>query len=332
MRVININGYMGSGRSAVTDFLREFESLSVPESDDEFQLLNHRYGLLSLHKTIADGNHIAFGDSLTKFMKFSNYLGRKPEGLKKLYQWGINYDSRYIDFNKKTRRFLEDICLTSWDINHPDGHINQSYIDSFLIKIKSKCFGIAPWPQQKFYLMNDDDFNNIFINYLEGVLGVDDKFGVVINNAFEINNNSKYFKLFRDPLCINVDRDIRDMYISMILSPKNKYKDHYLKISGAFDVKKFGLLQKKLHSSKDEVSDRIVNIKFEDLVLQYDSTTKKLVESIGLEEIDHKFKFNHFNPKNSRKNIRLWQSKKMHKSLLSDLLYLENNYPDLCYL
>lgn len=332
MALVNVNGYMGSGRSAVTDLFREFEGFSVPNSHDEFQLLNHRDGLLALYEIVKSENHAVFSEAILRFITFTKYLERKPKGIQKLYQWGINYDDRYHGFSKITGDFIESICLSSWDATHPDMHINYSAVNSFLIKLKSKFLGTAPWPKTKFFLMNRDEYQMKFIKYLEDVLDLKNGLNVVVNNAFEINNCSKYFKLFNDPVCINVDRDIRDMYLSMILAPRSRYKEHYLRISGAFDVKKFGAFQHSLHSNNDGACDKVLNIKFEDLIFNYTDTVTSILNLTNSDLEKHCFKHKYFDPDRSSNNIMLWKKNNLNKTIISDLNYLENKYPELCYM
>lgn len=332
MKLINVSGYMGSGRSAVTDILREFQGYSVPSSDDEFELLSHRDGLNSLYSIFESKSNVSFSEAINEFIRLTDYLGNDLTGFKKYYQWGINYNNRYNDFHSNTKDFIKSICLASWVSNHPNGQIKQGYIDSFISKLRSKITNTAPWPENTFYLMNNDGFEDKFINYLEAILKPKNESKVIINNGFEVNSCHKYLKLFNDPYSINVERDIRDIYLSMRMAKKSRYSEHYIKICGAFDVKLFALYQKNLHHNNDIQEERILNVKFEDLISDYELSIDRILGFLNENISIHVNKMKCFDPRKSEGNIRLWEKLELSEELLSDVKYLEKVTPDLCYL
>jgi hypothetical protein len=333
MKVININGYMGSGRSAVTDIFREFQNYSVPSSDHEFELLNHSDGLNSLYSTMESRSHASFSNAIIRFIKLTEYLGRDPRGINKYYKWGGCYEKRYNDFSLNTHKFINAICLSHWKENHPHGNIYKGGFKSFVSKVKSRIIKEAPWPECDFYLMNFNDFNCKFIEYLELILKPSGLENVVINNGFEVSCSDQYFKFFRNPYCINVNRDIRDIYLTMKLAKRNYYSSHYMKISGAFDVKVFGQYQDILHKNIISYEEgRVLDLRFEDLILDYDDSFKTIFQFINEDPSIHINKKKYFSPDSSFKNIRLWNNRKLSKKILSDVKYLEKHFAHLCYL
>ena len=74
-------------------------------------------------------------------------------------------------------------------------------------------------------------------------------------------------------------------------------------------------------------SDRIIRIKYEDLVFNYDDTVKKLFFQLGIDSSDHVMKKKFFDPKQSSKNVGIW------KTLPDDnnIKKIENELNELLY-
>ena len=70
--------------------------------------------------------------------------------------------------------------------------------------------------------------------------------------------------------------------------------------------------------------DRILKIRFEDLVLNYEETKKEIEEFLCLTEENHISKFKYFNPLQSNKNVMIW--KKIFKSITIEKIKNEINY------
>ena len=56
-----------------------------------------------------------------------------------------------------------------------------------------------------------------------------------------------------------------------------------------------------------------LKINFEDLVLNYNDTLKKIEDYLGLQDVEHINKLKHFNPKKSINNLQIFNRKKEYK-------------------
>ena len=123
---------------------------------------------------------------------------------------------------------------------------------------------------------------------------------------------------------IVVERDPRDVYIL------NKYiwGEKGISIPMPKEVNKFVEFYKGMRESeiiKD--SNKVLRIRFEDLIYNYDSELKKIIKFLGFKESDHINKKTRFNPEISIKNTQLFRKEEYKE----EIKIIEENLKDYLY-
>ena len=73
----------------------------------------------------------------------------------------------------------------------------------------------------------------------------------------------------------------------------------------------------------------IMKVRFEDLIIHYDETRKKVLEFLGLDESYHIQKKQFLKPEVSIKNIGIWR--KYYVECKDAIDYIEKELPEMCY-
>ena len=73
--------------------------------------------------------------------------------------------------------------------------------------------------------------------------------------------------------------------------------------------------------------DNVFFVRFEDLVYNYEETTKKIMDFVGLEKSQHAFPKKFFNPSVSKLNTKLWEKYKTNDISLIEKELKEYLYP-----
>ena len=132
-------------------------------------------------------------------------------------------------------------------------------------------------------------------------------------------------RYFRNCKNIIVERDPRDMYITNVfLMDVIAQKKGSLE-SGEKFVKHFKTLMD--HTKIGE--DPCLKIRFEELVLNYDETVKKINAFLNLDIETHSRKKSFLNPDKSCKNVGIW--KKYYDSCKPALDYIYTELQDYCW-
>ena len=173
------------------------------------------------------------------------------------------------------------------------------------------------WPEVDLIIASGDNFYEKTKIYLERLLSLSmssiDNHTIVFHNGFEPFNPHRPLQYFYDAKCIIVDRDPRDIYVTARTYSEgyNDYPDIYRKISFSFDVelfiKRMAILKKNTNYDKDPIG-KVLRLRFEELVLDYDNTLLKVYKFLGENENTHINKKKYFNPSISQKNIGLWKT------------------------
>jgi hypothetical protein len=138
-------------------------------------------------------------------------------------------------------------------------------------------------------------------------------------NAFEPFNPERPLRYFKDARCIIVDRDPRDNFVTGL---------NYSYTSP--DVSSFILRYKILREqTQRQIKDnqRILQVQFEDLILNYDATVSQIIEFLQEEKTIHIYPKRYFDPAISSKNVAIWKEYPNQE----DIKLIENELSDYCY-
>jgi hypothetical protein len=144
----------------------------------------------------------------------------------------------------------------------------------------------------------------------------------VLDQPFSPNNPEKSFPYFENPAAIVVDRDPRDLYLY------EKFYRRPHKRNGLFptDVEGFVSVYRNLRENMPYLkSNNVLNIRFEDMIYEYDRTTKKIVDFLDLKEHSHPKTI--FKPEISASNTRLFDVFNDKENIH----YIERELPEYLY-
>lgn len=331
-KIIIPTGYMGSGSSAITDLIREFDGYDNKNGTFEYVFLHCPDGVFDLEDKLLVGNNAVRSDEA-----IHSFLCR----MKKLYEsklwWVGNYKNvLHKDFLKVTNEYVEELTEYKSD-NY--WYMQQKPTVSRVIKLGIRkilkiisCGKIVlPVPlnyaPMRISLVSKNEFYNISKKYICKILQLlgRDENNLVLDQLllpFNLWRMHNYFD--EDVECFVVERDPRDIFII------NKYiwykRDE--EVPYPTDSKTYCEYYKKLRSiEKKAESEHVHRIHFEDLIYQYEQTVKQVYEVLGITEDAHVHKREYFNPDISINNTQLFLDEKY----ADEIQYIEENLKEYLY-
>lgn len=306
-------GYMGSGSSAITDLVSEFKDCQNEHKSYEYVLLHCPNGLFDLEDKLLIGNNAIRSDEAIRSFE---------EQMKKLYDkkfwWVGNYKKiigdDFIDITNDYVSKIQEYNFTGYWYTHEEVNfkmfIRLLARKPFKMLTGNKCFN------KKILRYNDgirisyikkDDFYKYSKEYVYNVIEKISKGNdnVILDQFLLPFNLFRVDNYFDDRLkVIVVERDPRDVFIL------NKYIWREKKINVPFplDAKEFCEFYKKMRESEKEcTSNKVLRVKFEDLIYNYDSELNKIIRFLGFSDKEHINKKSRFNPDISIKNTQLFR-------------------------
>lgn len=307
MKIISCAGYYGSGSSALTDTVSEYEGVKSL-TDYEFRFIQDIDGLTDLEYHLVKNHHRHnAGHAIKRFLKLAEF------------QHGKWFNARYEPFfNGKflsiTRNYVKSLIEFSyngyWYMDMLDRGIWFYYLKSIEGKIRRKIpflsnnympneltFGAHP-TESRFL-----ELTKKYLTHLFREANPEDAPYLMVDQLIPssgINQCLRYFDC--DIKVFVVTRDPRDIYLS----------DKYVWKSGICprDPKVFCKWFRYTHeSNRDEIPDsnHVMELQFEDLIYCYDNEIKRIEKFLGFDAEQHKRPFNNFNPQRSIHNTQLWK-------------------------
>ena len=241
---------------------------------------------------------------------------------------------RFIQFMKRKRRiynratngrfgplsdiFIEQIIQAEWPGYTGTHYYQDSGVEFFfkqvmalhvrvLIEKLFKPLQFNTWPQKTMYYsyMEEKEFDEKAHDFvqkvIESITGNTDKI-VAIDQLFSANRPQDSFAYFDNPKAIVVLRDPRDTYLLA-----KRAVGIYSKFIPVNKVESFIIYYKGLMDSRQYMNDeRILEINFEDLIYDHE-TTKKTIESFLALPKTCMSKSSCFKPEISINNTQLWK-------------------------
>ncbi len=332
IKIITATGFGGTGSSAITDLLKEFDC-GRSLGSDEFWFLQDFNGISDLEYYLIDGNHRSKVDLAIK--RYQAYVYRNNFFYKKFFGNDfINLSNRYI-LSLIDSKFLKSLSI--FDVSSP---IFKFFIFNFSIKIQfiffllfksiKKEFNPFIPKVTKYYSCNDrirfysstKDYTSSLFNLLNPSKNLD---FIAFDQLVPAINTHRYFNYVDNMKVIIVDRDPRDLYLLNMLRWKGASyicdtKDVYSFISWYRSMRNYNLYGKS--------DENILFLRFEDLVYNYESTLSYLLDFLNLNHSSHiKRKF-FFNPDLSIKNTKLWFSSNQYNY---EVKLIESELAEFCY-
>lgn len=303
--------YMGSGSSAITDLLSEFDEYIAPMGSNEIMLMHCPNGVFDLEdKLLFANNAVRSDEALRSFDK----------AMKELYDlkfwWAGNYKKSVSPkFYQYVREYIDE--LTQYEIN-AFWYMQEKPNFIMLIKrafekgIRMISFGSITlkrplrYQTMKLSFIEKEEFYESSMKFL---LKIFNDMGIQEHNLildqlftpFDVHRFPRYFQ--ENVECFVVDRDPRDVFLL------NKYvwAPADTPVPFPVDVHAFVRYYKSIRRmEKKSDCKNIHHIHFEDIVYRYDDTIKYIKDILKIADDQHKKKRCFFDPDKSIDNTQLF--------------------------
>ena len=318
-KIIDVSGIGHSGKTIVNQILQHNEDIHVHKPLFEFNLLRVYGGLINLKSNLVDNFSPNRSDmAIAQFRHLINTISpsAKMSDLKSLFNsngWNYN-DMLGCDFERISNEYIDSLIDLETKSIWPYPEIYKSKFHRFFKRVGKRLFNYEYKNKLVFSMSND--FEKKTRSYLEKILFNNEKNILCTNNMFEPYNAGKYFDFFNDPFLILVWRDPRDIYVSTKIGnsyipdfePSEYINSHHKSFTLSDDINHFILREKILLSKCDfKDSKRIFNIKFEDIIYNFEESIQKLSQFLNIEFGDVNYLKKAINVEKSKSNIGLWK-------------------------
>lgn len=293
--IIMVIGFGRSGNSAVRDFLKEFSSCHVTNLED--CIFKYSGGLLDLRAILLNNPNYFTADAAIK-----EYLN---------FCW--HYRNYYRDyyhgkFIRETIKFIQSITVKKYKV----ANIPFNWHKGLTSPINPKKVYVAK-------RMNAKKLDKYIRKYVRNLLAAtSDKKNIVLVNSWQNGNLKECIPLLNNVKIITCRRDLRDVYCdfkyntSETFIPTDSFNNTKLFFDSVYH-------QYPVHHKK------ILNISFEDMVLNYDKTSSIIMKFCGLKSKHHIFPLQFFNPVFSAFNIQIWKRNPQDSKLIKQLHSYQKN-------
>ena len=297
-KIITATGYGGTGSSAITDLLKEFDN-GLSLGDTEFWFLQDFDGISDLEYFLIDGNHRSRVNFAIK--KFKDYIDRQS-----------NYYERFFkDFQKISYSYIESLidarfqkAISNYEI---DSKLKQFFwfrINPKIQRVVAKTMGrdlaefavFFPTEEKVYSIPNRERFYKETQKYTNKLFdSLDDKGYefIAVDQLVPAMNAKRYQNYVANLKVVIVDRDPRDLFL---LNELHWKKASY--ICDTANVEEYITWYKTMREHKrfEEADKNVTYIMLEDLIYHYDATLKKLYDFFEIDKKHHTKKRKYFNP------------------------------------
>lgn len=325
--IIGACGFGSTGSSVVTDYLLEFNTIQVLDQM-EFTWVTNADGIIDLDRKLNSPVNRTV-DSIIAINRFKQLVNKHLRAYRRIGR----IDSEV--FQESAEKFINSITQLKWDWYLPHQQsLFRTYVADLLMKSRvipavERKLGrrIKCWPMEEVSFavcpQNFDEAARTHVHELISALGADFSKPIALDQPFAGNNPQACFKYFEDPYAIVVDRDPRDNYI--FANTKLIGMQHFMPNQ---PVEDFVAYYRALRDNQPykQHHERILSIKFEDMVYHYDETTKILRDFLHLPENPNPKSI--FDPALSMANTQLW---KRFPQYAKDIEYIERELPEYLF-
>jgi hypothetical protein len=303
MRFLDLSGYAFTGKHAVIDLMREMRGYHVEHFAYEFALLRVQGGIHDLeHALVGDWSPIRSDAEIRRFKRNVERYGSVNDWFRPATWFtavGWNYEAHYRgQFFALSDAYLRRLVSASWTADWPYALADLGPVELFARKIAAKLriknalgFEMTLSRPASFA-----EFRDATRDYLEALLTSNvapDTRTVVLHNAFEGFDPAKSIRYFDDARAIVIDRDPRDNYVQGLW-----YQPTAVDVETF--IRRYRLYRDATNYAPD---DRVLRMKFEDLILDYEATVSRILAFLGEDASVHVKPRAHFNPDVSKKNV-----------------------------
>jgi hypothetical protein len=321
VRFIDVSGIGSSGKSAVTDLLREFDNLYVPHFQFEFDLIRAPGGLLDLrHAVLEDWSPVRSHAAVRRFRRLTRTLGTDPRPwqIARLIQSSSQRYARH--FGEAYFSIWDDLCdalvvlhyRAEWPFD--DFEISGTWR---LAKRLLKRAGLRGRFLHDVTLIDGSHFDELARRAMHQlyaqVMGAS-HIAVVLNNAIEPYNPGSGLDMLGDAKQIVVVRDPRDVFATGQSASSNTASaklrafdnDGFNKSFLATDSVAAFCARHSVHwaaMARASSDPRVLRLWFEDLVTDPRRVTAEICDFLELDPAHHTAVGTAFEPTISRKSV-----------------------------
>lgn len=330
-KFVTCASYGGTGSSAITDFLKEFDNVNSM-GDYEFTLCHEVGGLSDLqHYLVDDWHRLKVDEGIYRFKKLAHRIEKDYNGY-------LNHQ-----FSQYTDEYINTLTDCQWNGYWHQQKFRLGSFEQFwkyklpirlrreIIKIKQKYSDYELVPYQKrqpmYFAKPDNEFFDLTKKYMEKILSSADLEGKYEYLAFDqlvpTVNVDRYLNYFPNLKVVIVDRDPRDLYILN----KKFWNEGWIPTEDVeLFIQWFAMMRTTI--SKEIQNPNVLLVKFEDLIYNYETESVKMMNFIGLNENNHIRRQQFLNPERSKKNTQLWMK---YNEYQNDIILIEEKLGQYCY-
>lgn len=303
--------YMGSGSSAITDLLSEFDGYIAPMGSSELMFMHYPNGVFDLEDKLLFANNALRSDEAirsfekamaelndTKFWWAGNY---QKSVSPRFYQYVKEYTSSLIQYEIDAFWYMQEKPTLNILIKKLWGQMLK-LVSLGKVNLKRPL----RYQNMKLSFVEDEEFYKCTSEFMYKIfndMGLQ-KYNLILDQLFtpfDVHRYSRYFG--EDIVCFVVDRDPRDVFLL------NKYvwkpADTPVPFpTDAEDFVRYYISIRKMEQVSD--SEHIHHIHFEDLIYNYDDTLKYIKNILEIAEGRQKKQKCYFNPDKSINNTQLF--------------------------
>lgn len=334
--IIGACGYGATGSSVLTDLLREYDDIQVYDSF-EFWISYRVDGLedLEYHLIKKYAKNLSGDYAIKRFLDwtkcFKTPFINKPCDGDTFYKISKDYIDAITQLKYKgvetadilSGNIIKNIfAFASKKVFMPKVVEKFTHQPSFLWPCRTLNYSIEP---ENFY----EESRNYILNILKA-MGADMSRPICLDQPFEGNCPEHSFPFFKDPYAIVIDRDPRDLYLEerYTTSPDGKFFPRTT-------VEDFVVYYRNMRKNMTD-NPRVLRIRFEEFIYEYDNSVKKIEEFLHLGE--HKRPKSGFKPERSINNTQLSRLHPEDKACveyiekeLSEFLFPFEKYPTVSF-
>ncbi len=285
--IIGACGFGATGSSVVTDFLKEFDDVTVKD-DLEFTYVSGIDSLVDLEHRLMHP-HGRTGDSISGISRFLEMVNKRKRSYK---SHGLSSEI----FEASAKKFIDAVTMTKWYWDRgkskntfrysPENILRKFYLKKIVPEYeRKKGRRWQGWPLNEVRLsVMPDNFYEAAQKHVDELLkgmGLDQEKVIALDQPFPGSNPQACFPFFKDPYAVVVDRDPRDLYV--FGKTKLMGSQHFFPID---TVEDFIIYYRAVRKDRPYLQPhpRVMFVRFEDMVYEYDQTMPKLCKFLNLPE------------------------------------------------
>ncbi len=326
MKIITVSSYFGSGSSAVTDFLTEFDGVKSLTTY-EFRFAHDPDGLSELEYNLVENfNRHNSGHALKRYKALVDYYG--DHFLVKRYE--PFFSNQWKKLSYEYIESLTDFSFPGcWQYDFYDKGPWYEFWHKLPDRLSVRLFNKHCMPKNIITYAShpsEEKFLACTRSYTDKLMQAANPENapfLLLDQILPSSNVERHRRYFNNIITFVVDRDPRDIYL------QNKYRWHDGVVPEDVETFcKWYAYTRNVEERKSWNPEHIKLIQFEDLIYKYEETTAEVLKMLGINKSAHIAPRTKFIPEKSIANTRQWEKyPEDHEAIR----YIEEHLPQFLY-